>query len=332
LKPLDVNKVRGDGQTMESPASSALVGEFRSLVAAIAWLGITSPIAQAGASLYQHLLPSPLIKHVHMLNAFLAQLHAEYTPLVYRTGFDIKTSKLLVTADSSLGNADRYSQGGHLIWPCEDLPDKAAGRMLLLANRSSRSKRVASSTMSAECLAMCSGVEEATLLQTWLYEISHGHLSARQLLQVPPSSLNPMDCATDCNDLYSVLIAPAPPAPTNKSLTLFLSSLRADHECKRVRAWIWLDTADMLANPLTKLESKGTLDWTDLRGVLQKGSWQPTRVWKWNGIAMGPGASRFSVSASKSITQPSVQDKSSRTTPIRFFIGDNDTESESDSE
>jgi len=92
----------------------------------------------------------------------------------------------------------------------------------------------------------------------------------------------------DCNDVYEVLIKPAAPAPTNKALSLYLGALRSDKETGRVRSWIWLDTKDMLANSLTKVESDGTVAWEDLRQVLVSSWWQPSRVWRLNGIKQAP--------------------------------------------
>ena len=291
LKTIEIDRTRGDGRTVETAASEKECADFRSLVAGVAWVGVTNPAAQAGASMYQHFLPNPLIRHVQMLNRFVEQLKAEYVPLTYQSGLKLSQCKLLVTTDSSLGNADKYSQGGHLVWLCQDEPGKAGGKMLLLSNRSGRSKRVASSTMSAETLALSGGVEEASLLQTWLHELRNPGLTARDLLSVAPELLTPMDCGTDCNDLYEVLVKPAAPAPTNKSLTLYLSALRSDKETQRIRAWLWFDTRDMLANSLTKIEADGSLAWQDLRAVMLRGHWQPARLWRWNSLNKPPGAS-----------------------------------------
>jgi len=251
---------------------------------------VTSPIAQAGASMYQHYLPKPTGKHVQQLNVFLAQLKSEYIALHYASGFELSNCKLLVLGDSSLGNADKYSQGGHLVFLSEDLKGKAGGHVLLLSNRSGRSKRVASSTLSAETLAMTGGVEEATLLQTWLFELMHGNLSARELLSLEADQLMPIDTGTDCNDLYEILVKAAAPAPTNKALTLYLSALRSDKEQGRIRSWLWIDTRDMLANCMTKIESDGQLAWLDLRRTMLSGYWQPSHVWKWNSLDMKPAA------------------------------------------
>ena len=101
------------------------------------------------------------------------------------------------------------------------LSDQVCGHFNIVSFRSARSKRVASSTMSAETLALVQGVEDGMFLQTWLYELEHPAMRAFELLQVPPSELISMDCCTDCMDLYQVLVKPAAPAPTNKSLTLY---------------------------------------------------------------------------------------------------------------
>ena len=66
LKPLEIPKGKGD-----TTASPALVTQFRSLVSAIAWAGVTSPTAQAGASLYQSCLPLPTYEQCRHLNVFL---------------------------------------------------------------------------------------------------------------------------------------------------------------------------------------------------------------------------------------------------------------------
>ena len=155
-------------------------------------------------------------------------------------------------------------------------------------------------------MALTGGVEEASLLQTWLFELMHPGYSARNLISLDPELLPPMDCGTDCNDLYEVLVKPAAPAPTNKALTLYLGALRSDKETKRILSWLWFDTTDMLANGMSKIEQDGTLSWQDLRAVLVRGWWQPTKLWKWNSLNMKPGASLASRSSDTAQAQGSV--------------------------
>ena len=127
---------------------------------------------------------------------------------------------------------------------------------------------------------MCLAVEESELLQTWLHELTHPGLTAPQLLRLTKSDLIPLEAATDCLDLYSVLTSPAAPNPTNKSTTLHLAALRS----ARVRAWLWVDTLDMIADGLTKLSSTGLLCWDVLRKVMQTGRYATSRPFKWQGL------------------------------------------------
>ncbi len=89
-------------------------------------------------------------------------------------------------------------------------------------------------------------------------------LSIWQLLDATSDVVAPIVACTDREDLYSVLISPATPAPTNRALALYLSALREQTEVGRVKAWVWLDTKDMLSNGLTKLNGDGTLPLDDI--------------------------------------------------------------------
>ena len=81
---------------------------YRSLVSAIAWAGITSPLANSIASLFQGFLPEVTLEHLEMLNCALAQLLQEYAPLCFRHGFSLREAsklRIIVLADSSLANS-----------------------------------------------------------------------------------------------------------------------------------------------------------------------------------------------------------------------------------
>ena len=163
--------------------------------------------------------------------------------------------------------------------------------MNLISFRSARSKRVASSTMSAETLALCAGTEEGIYLQTWLREIESPLLSARELINAPSSELMSMLPCTDCNDIYELLVSPAHSLPSNKSQALFVSALREDKSSGRVNHWGWIDTRDMLANPLTKLDASGNIEWQDLRATLQKSKWHPSFPYRIDGTRIYPPSS-----------------------------------------
>ena len=283
LKPVTVNRTRGEGRTQDTPGTEAEITDFRSLVAGISWVGVTHPGAQAAASLYQTYLPHPTIKQILNLNSFLNQLVSTYTPLRFASGFDLRDVRILCVCDSSLGNSgvEKYSQGAHTCLLARGKQaETLCGPCIPLTYRSGKSKRVANSTMAAECLAQCQGIEEGLLLQTWLHELTHPSMDAKQLLAVPPKELSPLVGVMDCEDLHAVLIKPAAPTPTNKSLVLHLSSLRESLDSGRVQGWVWVSTDDMLSNAMTKLESDGTLPMEPLTDMLRTCCWTPNATYK----------------------------------------------------
>jgi hypothetical protein len=281
LKPITRQKEKG--RTVDSDANEKEITDFRSLISGIAWVGITSPGAQAVASLMQGFLPVPKLKHLDMANSALEQLVNEYVPHSFKHGFSLKQCKLLLATDSSLGNNQKYSQGGFLLFLTHDDPQRLAGHLCLIAFRGAKSKRVANSTSAAETLAMCSGLECALHLQTWMAELQNPEMTARDMTYLESDMLLPIEAMTDCNDLYENLLNPAQPNLTNLSMTLHMMALRNDRETKKVRAWIWVDTQDMLANALTKLNTDGTLPWAPLQQVLKDCWWTPERPYKYEG-------------------------------------------------
>jgi hypothetical protein len=80
LSPNVIDRPRGSGRTLESALSADEVTLYRSLVSAIAWLGVTFPPALACASLCQGFLPLPTVAHVNLLNTCLCQFKEFYTP------------------------------------------------------------------------------------------------------------------------------------------------------------------------------------------------------------------------------------------------------------
>ena len=290
LNCVSVSKTRGSGRTQDSPANEQEVADFRSLVAGVAWVGVTHGGAQAIASLYQSFLPVPTIKQVTGLNAALEQLRQDYRPLVFSAGFKLKELRIVPVCDSSLGNNSKYSQGAHCLFLAKKTNDRLCGSCVLLSSRSGKSKRVANSSMAAETLALLQGCEEGLLVQTWLHELQHPLLTARELLQVAGSDMTEMIPATDCEDLHVVLVQPAAPAPTNKSLVLHLSALRDMRDQGQVRDWAWVDTHCNIANAMTKLENDGTLPLQILTDALDRCYWEPLSAYKVGSSLIGSKA------------------------------------------
>jgi hypothetical protein len=288
LKPIAFDSVNGR-RLLESPASAREKTDMRSLIGGISWVSMTSPVAQANASLLQHFGPDFNFSHLKAANAALEQLTTSYVPLVFRHGFRWEDLKILVVSDSSLGNVqDKYSQGAYWVMLCNDSKSSVCGLFALLGYNSARSKRVASSTFSAETLASMLGSEEALFLQTWLHEVRNPTLSARQLSSISGDKLIPIDICTDCKDLYEVLVKPATPNVTNKALVLYISALRHERELRRIRSVFWIDTRDMIANAFTKYESPGLLPLMepDLVAALKRNQWEPRFPFERDGVKL----------------------------------------------
>ena len=287
LQPIKIDRRRGDGRTAETDASSTEVGEYRSLVAGISWVGVTDPASQAGASMFQNALPQPKVSDLIKVNVFLEQIKNGYQPIVFRHGLKLNALRLFTIADSSLGNMSKYSQGGQIHMLSNADSAGLVGCMTMIHARSAKSKRVANSTMAAETLALVGGLESGQFIQTWIKELCQPTLQVQDLIN-DELQLIPHDLATDCNDLYEPLISPAFPNPSNRSLTLYLSYLREAREKRQVRAYLWTDTEDNLANGLTKLEKDGTLPVADIYEALRTSYWEPRKTYRWNGTYAVP--------------------------------------------
>ena len=302
LKPIEVPKGKADTES-----SAELTTAFRSLVSGIAWVGVTHAGAAAGASLYQGCLPKPTYEQLRHLNNFLAQLQASYEPLVFRHG--LRAKRIITISDSSLGNVSKYSQSGYFILLCAgDDSLILCGHCNCLSFRSAKSKRVASSTLHSECLGLVAGAEDATHLQTWLYELDHPTASTFDIINAPPEDLVPIIGITDCKDLLDVLTKPAVTALTNRSMTLYVAALRELKDTKRVEQWCWCDTRDNVANALTKLNSDGTLPLEPFVHMLKHGAWEPREPFRWGQTLCDPSPFDFVPFTPPQITLPNNTD------------------------
>ena len=254
--------------------------EYRALVSAVAWVGVTSPFALASASLLQGCLPNPTWGDIVKLNTNLAELKTMYCPLQYHPL--VEPLRIISVSDSSFANSGKYSQNGFLSLLCSADDNELCGQFCLLDFKSNKSKRVATSTLHAEALGSINGLEASTYLQSYLLELSKPNLNAMQLLTPEThDELIPIIAVTDCNDLQDTLIAPAQPASTTKHLALYIAAIREHRATGRVSAFVWIDTRDMLSNSLTKLKEDGTCE-KELLPSLQTFVWKLQHAYKWN--------------------------------------------------
>ena len=265
-------------KTAECPADKTT--EYRALVSAIAWVGVTSPIALASASLLQGCLPKITFGDIVKLNNNLEQLRTCYLPLIYE--HIPLPHRILNVGDSSFGNSDKYSQNGYMNFLCHAGEEGICGKFVALDFKSNKSKRVAASTMHAEALAKIAGIEAATYLQTFFLEIAAPSLTSLQLL-TPESQpeLIPICSVTDCRDLHEVLIAPAQASISNKHLSLYIAAIREFQTTQRIQAFIWIDTRDMISNALTKLNDDGSATLIEIQDVWKTFEWKLKHPYQW---------------------------------------------------
>jgi hypothetical protein len=262
------------------PCPPEKITEFRALVSAIAWVGVTSPLALTSASLLQGCLPSPTWGDIAKLNYNLQTLKENYSPLQYHHLSE--PLRIVTVSDSSFGNSGKYSQNGYLTMLCSADDSHLCGRFNLVDYKSNKSKRVATSTLHAEALAAINAIEGATFLQTYLLELEKSGVSTMQLLMPEQmSGLVPIVSATDCNDLYESLLSPAQTASSTKHLALYIAALREFRTTGRIQAYVWVDTRDMIANSLTKLKDDGSNE-PELLEVLKSSVWKLAHAYKWN--------------------------------------------------
>ena len=111
LKPIAIEPAKTGRRLIDSDAIPSEKTATKSLIGGMSWMSMTSPVAQAQASLLQHLGPDFKVRDLHAANTALEQLCQNYTPLKIKHGFDLSKLKLLVVSDSSLGNTGEIFTG-----------------------------------------------------------------------------------------------------------------------------------------------------------------------------------------------------------------------------
>jgi hypothetical protein len=274
IHSIELEKPKASKETL---CSAAEVTEYRSVVAALAWVGVTFAPACAAGSLFQGFLPTPNYEQCRQVNLVLAQIKVEYRPLMSLSC--LKGPIQIVTiSDSSLGNSSKRSQGGFDVLLTNKDDRFICGPCTPIAYKSSKSKRVASSTSHAETLACVAALEESAFLQTWLTELQHPRMTAAELIAHVPT-VQIRSCI-DCRDVFEMLINQGTPTPVNRAQTLYIETLREHQQQHRVSEYVWVDTRDNIANALTKFKQDGLLDLNDLQVYHESSIWEPLQPYR----------------------------------------------------
>ena len=148
---------------------------------------------------------------------------------------DLSTIRVVTYSDASHGNLpDGSSQGGHIIF----LSD-ASGKCAPVTWSSVKIRRIARSTLAAECLALQDATDAAILISSLLSEMLY---EGRKPIKIIAK--------TDSKGLHSALYSTK--AVQDKRLRVDIASLKEMLERQELDQVCWIESSDQLADCLTK--------------------------------------------------------------------------------
>jgi hypothetical protein len=171
---------------------------------------------------------------VSRANKVVRRLKSDRVQLVYEHLGDMQNVELVCYADASYGNLrGGASQGGYVIFM-----KGTNGKYSPICWRSRKLKRIAKSTMAAECQALSEGADEVFAIRGFLRELMGTEINL------------PIVMRTDNNNLaqsaYSTKMV------SDKRLQMDISLLREMLEKEELKAVEWVPTEGQLADCLTK--------------------------------------------------------------------------------
>ena len=270
LKTVEVDPSLAD----DKPLSPAEVTSLRSVLGGLLWLTSSRPDLIADVGVLQSRVHKATVSDLRTANGVVkkakdkrfVQLGIVYKKLPLERGM-----RLVCIHDASAASKNRnYSQDGILILLMSDTlsfrPEVHTlsgndtheaiygGRAHILWCHGAKAKRISYSTSHAETLAAISGLETASLVNLRLSEIQ---MTAKQptlqmLAAVQESPVIPVDCMTDCRDLWE-LTCGTKTLPQDRSQRIYILAHREARLAGRLRWLIWVPTASMTADAFTKV-------------------------------------------------------------------------------
>lgn len=235
--------------------------QFRALIGSLGWIARQSrPDVLVNVSMASQKMGSPTIRDILDLNKVVKVLKESVD---FRWSFhnpedyQLKDAIVFCMADSSFANGDNHkSQCGYLVgisWP--NITSGGDTPILLLEAYSGSIKRVCRSTLAAEANGFLQGVEAADFVRSLLLEMLNPDKKIHEL--EANYVKHKMIAFTDAKSLESTLNKDAG-APSDKRVRILLAQIKEmigisgyDDE-NNLQVW-WCDTAQMLADVLTKI-------------------------------------------------------------------------------
>jgi len=235
--------------------------QFRALIGSLGWIARQSrPDVLVNVSMASQKMGSPAIRDILELNKVVKVLKESVD---FRWSFrspkdyQLKDAIVFCMADSSFANGENHkSQCGYLVgisWP--HITSGGETPILILEAYSGSIKRVCRSTLAAEANGFLQGTEAADFVRSLLLEMLNPE---KKIHELEASYIkHKMIAFTDAKSLESTLNKDAG-APSDKRVRILLAQIKEmigitgyDDE-NNLQVW-WCDTAQMLADVLTKI-------------------------------------------------------------------------------
>ena len=219
----------------ENPTTRIQQTQLRSLIGKLNWaLNVSRPDIGYETRYISTILNNPQVKYIHRANKIIKQLKGEHLAIKFPAFKNPDELSLIVFSDASYGNLPNgSSQAAYIIF----LTDKNFISSPLCWN-SFKLKRVVSSTLSAETLALSEALDHAHLLSHIYGEVIY-----------PDRKRIPIIALTDSNSLVEAVKTTN--LSTEKRLRIEIASLREAVENKEVKIK-WINNKHQLSNCLTK--------------------------------------------------------------------------------
>ena len=177
------------------------------------------------------------VQDVYRANKALRKAKGQWLSLRFPKGFHLPTCRIVGFCDASFANLhDRGSQGGYIIFLCDE-----NGLYCPVMWQSHRLRRVAGSTLTAECLAAVDAAEACIYIQSVLLDILCWETSKGPQISLISDSKSLVD-ATHATTTVQ-----------NKRLQIDISLLREMVNNGELNEFRWITGKNQTANALTKV-------------------------------------------------------------------------------
>ena len=287
---------------MSSQPSDALCGSelhmlYWSVIGALNFAILTRMDIAVFVSALQRVSHQPTILHCKRLNTVVrwAQRnpkHIRYTRLGNVTGEalpgapgNVVPTHLRMYSDAAFKKEeeDGHSLRGACYLRCYGNQDHnltKATRGHLIDFQAKGQRRVVRATFTAELLGGCDTIDKGILLAQTLHELQTGIVTACNSVNLRDNGgyAIPMVLYIDALSVYAAIIATFIKTPADQSVLCHLQYIHEllDHDV--LRALVWLDTRDMIADGMTK----GSIDRFELHQAMEGivGASQECKIWR----------------------------------------------------